>query len=159
MVQHIHHAVRSATIDVRIPRPLTDDAITFRDVEDTVSKQVVGKEVVYVPLEVDPRLPTFSDFITMPHDGSRRAYQMMTCHVMEMLRETLMTQNGWSDTKQSIHLYPKSNPQRHSVRGNRESRGWSDNFASSIRSKKAKVGKCALLEASKKSSIQIGYAR
>ena len=65
---------------------LTHEAVTFRDVEDTVSKQVVGKEVVYVPLEVDPGLPAFSDFINTRHDGSPRAYRTMTAHAMDMLR-------------------------------------------------------------------------
>ena len=69
-----HRRRSKVTASALTPQPLThEEAIsTFRDVEDTVSKQVVGKEVVYVPLAVDPSLSTASDFITNPHDGTPR---------------------------------------------------------------------------------------
>ena len=83
----VRHRRRSnVTASTLTPRPLTHDAITFRDVEDTESKQVVGKEVVYTPLEADPNLPHFSDFNVYRHDNSTQAYCAMTAHAIYLLR-------------------------------------------------------------------------
>ena len=83
----VRHRRRSnITASTLTPHLLTHDAITFRDVEDTESKQVVGKEVVYTPLEADPNLPHFSDFNVYRHDNSTQAYCAMTAHAIYLLR-------------------------------------------------------------------------
>ena len=83
----VRHRRRSkVTASALTAQPLTHDAITFRDVEDTESKQVVGKEVVYVPLAVDTNLSVASDFDRFPNDGSTRSYSAMMIHAMSMLR-------------------------------------------------------------------------
>ena len=61
-------------------QPLTTDAITFRDVVETESNEVAGKEVVYTPLEWDPLTPRFSDFNRYPNDGSELSYITMSGH-------------------------------------------------------------------------------
>ena len=58
----------------------------LHSVEDTESKQVVGKEVVYTPLEVDPNLSPISNFNNIPHDAWTKAYASMTAHAIYLLR-------------------------------------------------------------------------
>ena len=80
-----HRRRSKVTASALTAQLLTHDTITFHDVEDTESKQVVGKEVVYVPLAVDRSLSIASDFDTYPNDGTVRAYSAMTIHAMSML--------------------------------------------------------------------------
>ena len=82
----VRHRRRSnVTATALTAQPLTTDAITFRDVVETESNEVAGKEVVYTPLEWDPLTPEFSDFNTYPNDGSELSYVAMSLHAVRMI--------------------------------------------------------------------------
>ena len=84
----VRHRRRSNVIaTVLTPQPIDDPHITFRNVTDDISGDVVGTEAVYVPLEVDPNLSRWSNFLTVPlATRPELAYACMTVHVLYLLR-------------------------------------------------------------------------
>ena len=63
-----------------VPKPITDDHIVFQDVIDTMSGQVAGQEVVYVPLQEDPMIPSTSTATHPLGSIEELVYQTMTVH-------------------------------------------------------------------------------
>ena len=81
----VRHRRRSnVTSSSLTPKPIDSDHITFRSVKNDDDEEV-GKEVVYEPLEVDPNLSRWSDFVTSPIPNAR-AYCGMTIHAVYLLR-------------------------------------------------------------------------
>ena len=63
----IRHRRRSFVANpLLVPQPITDEHIKFREVVDHTSGEVAGKEVVYVPLQEDPNVPTTTTITTYP---------------------------------------------------------------------------------------------
>ena len=61
----VRHRRRSnVTSSSLTPKPIDSDHITFRSVKNDDDEEV-GKEVVYEPLEVDPNLTRWSDFMVL----------------------------------------------------------------------------------------------
>ena len=77
----IRHRRNSAVIiTALVPKPINEDHITFHDVLDTTSGQIAGKEIIYVPLQEDPLVPSSSTTRAPLGSPEQLVYQLMTVH-------------------------------------------------------------------------------
>ena len=86
----IRHRRRSFVANPTLaPQPIVDDHIKFREVVDDISGEVAGKEVVYVPLQQDPNVPTTTMITTHPlGTNDALVYQTMSLHALYLTRNS-----------------------------------------------------------------------
>ena len=86
----IHHRRRSFVANPTLaPQPIVDDHIKFREVVDDISGEVAGKEVVYVPLQEDPNVPTTTMIVRHPLGTNETlVYQTMSLHALYLTRNS-----------------------------------------------------------------------